>query len=131
MEDALRTLAVPHLLGEGLVAGGDLPHLGCDRRKVLGRKRLVVEEIVVEAVLDHRADGMTCVAGHSVWHRLREPVRAIMADQLERARVRVGDDLDCPIMLDRVGKIGETRYCRRDPPRARAARNPESWCDIP
>src|SRR5262249_48071504 len=56
-EHRARLVALPHLLGEGLVARDDLAHLRLDRRKVLRRERLVVLEVVIEAVLDHRPDG--------------------------------------------------------------------------
>ena len=56
-EHLLGLLAVPDFLGEGFVARDDLAHLLLDRGKIFRRERLVAEEVVVEAVLDHRADG--------------------------------------------------------------------------
>src|SRR5262245_61981097 len=70
-EHALGLLARPDFLGEGFVARDDLAHLLLDDRQVIERERLVAEEVVIEAVLDHRADGdlgsrPTRVPGHSV-----------------------------------------------------------------
>ena len=56
-EHALGLVARPDLLGEGFVARDDLAHLLLDRGEVFRRERLVAEEVVVEAVLDHRPDG--------------------------------------------------------------------------
>ncbi len=57
LEEASRLIAAPDLLGEGPVARDDLAHLRFDRGEVLGRERRLAIEIVVEAVVDHRADG--------------------------------------------------------------------------
>ena len=57
LEEGDGLVAVVDLAGEGGVAGDDLAHLGFDRREVLGGERGVAGEIVVEAVLDCRADG--------------------------------------------------------------------------
>ena len=43
-------------------------------------------EVVVEPVLDHRSDGHLR-AGEERLHRLGEHMRAIVADELERARI--------------------------------------------
>ena len=55
-EHALGLVARPHLFGERFVARDDLAHLLLDRRKVFRGERLVASEIVIKAVLDHRAD---------------------------------------------------------------------------
>jgi len=56
-EHAFGLLARPNLLGEGFVAGDDLAHLLLDGFEILRGERLVAEEVVVKAVLDHRTDG--------------------------------------------------------------------------
>ncbi len=61
--------------------------------KILGRERLVPGEVVVEAVLDHRADGHLR-AGKQRLHRLGQHVRGVVPDELERARIVAGDELD-------------------------------------
>ncbi len=105
-EHALGLVARPHLLGEGFVARDDLAHLLLDRLEILGRERLVAEEVVVETVLDHRADGHLG-AGPERLHRFGEHVRGVVADQLERARVLAGEEFDFRVALDRVGEIGD------------------------
>ena len=47
-----------HLFAHERQTGGDnLRHLGLDLREIIGRKRLVPVEVVVETVLDGRTDG--------------------------------------------------------------------------
>ena len=50
---------------EGLVFGDDPRHLGLDLRKILGRKRVLHLEVVIEAVVYGRAEGQL--------HALEEP----------------------------------------------------------
>ena len=102
----LRPVARPDLLGEGLVAADDLAHLLLDDREVVGRERLVAREVVVEAVLDDRAD-RHLRARPKLLHGLGEHVRGIMADELQRARVLSGNDLDAAGFLQRIGKVAQ------------------------
>ena len=74
--------------------------------KSSGRERLVAEEVVIEAVLDHRPDGHLR-AGPQRLHRFGQHMRGVVADQFERARVLAGDELDLRVLLDRVGEVGE------------------------
>ncbi len=97
---------LPDLLGEGGVARHDLAHLGFDRREVLGCERRVAREVVVESVLDHRADGHLCRRPQRL-HGLRQHVGAVVADQFQRARVGAVEELDAGIAVDRVGEIGD------------------------
>jgi hypothetical protein len=105
-EDLLRLVPRPHFFRERFVARNDLAHLLLDGVEVLGRKRLIAEEVVIEAVLDHRADG-DLGAGPQRLYRFGQHVGGVVADQLQRARVVAGDELDLGILLDRVGKVGE------------------------
>ena len=105
-EHALGLVARPDLLGEGFVARDDLAHLLLDRRKVFGRERLVAEEVVIEAVLDHRADGDLGARPERL-HGLGQHMGRVVADQLQRAGIVAGDELDPGVALDRVGEIGE------------------------
>ena len=113
-EHALGLVARPHLLGEGFVARDDLAHLLLDGVEVLRRERLVAEEVVIEAVLDHRADG-DLRARPQALHGLRQHVRGVVPDQLQRARVLAGDEFDLGVALDRVGRGPRAR--RRAPSR--------------
>ncbi len=106
LEEVLGLLPAPHLLAEGRVALDDLVHLGLDARDVVGVERLLLGEVVVEAVLDHRPDG-DLGAGPQRLHGLGHDVRAVVADQLQRLRIGAHDDPDRGILLDRVGEVGE------------------------
>ena len=117
-EYLLGLLAVPFFLGERFVARDDLAHLLLDRREVLRRERLVAEEVVIEAVLDHRPDG-DLRAGPQRLHRFGQHMRGVVADQLERARVLARDELD----LARPSRSG--RRGRRA--RHRAPSRPCAW----
>src|SRR5207248_593022 len=77
-----------------------------DDREIVRSEWLIAKEIVVEAILDHWADGHLR-AGPKRLHRLRENVRAIVTDQSERARVIAEYELDVGIALDRIGEIRE------------------------
>ena len=105
LEHALGLVARPDLLGEGFVAGDDLAHFLFDRRQVFRRERLVAEEVVVEAVLDHRADGHLG-AGPERLHRLGHHMGGVVPDQFQRARVFAREEFDLGVVLDRVGEIG-------------------------
>ena len=105
-EHALGLVARPHLLGEGFVARDDLAHLLLDGVEVLRRERLVAEEVVIEAVLDHRADG-DLRARPQALHGLRQHMGGVVPDQLQRARVLAADEFDLGVALDRVGEVRE------------------------
>jgi hypothetical protein len=83
-EDLLGPVAAPGLLGEGFVRRDDLAHLRLDGGEVLRGEGLVAGEVVVEAVLDHRAR-WSPACREELLHGLRENVRAIVPDELQRA----------------------------------------------
>ena len=99
-------LAVPHFLGEGFVARDDLAHLLLDRGKIFRRERLVAEEVVIEPVLDHRADGHLRARPQRL-HGLRQHMRGVVPDQFQRARIVAVDELDLRIGFDRIGEVGD------------------------
>ena len=82
----------------------ELRHALLDRREILGRERALVREVVVEAVLDHRADRDLRV-GKQLLHRVREQVRRRMADDVETFGVLVGDDRDVGVVVDRDSDV--------------------------
>ena len=86
-----RLLARPHLAADRLVAVDDLAHPLLDTRQILRAERLVAGEVVVEAVLDGRADG-DLGAGKQGLHRFGEHVGAVVADHLQRIVVATGDE---------------------------------------
>ena len=105
-EHLLGLLAVPDFLGEGFVARDDLAHLLFDRGKIFRRERLVAEEVVIEAVLDHRADGHLRARPQRL-HRFGQHMRGVMPDQFQRARVVAVDEFDLGVAVDRIGEVGD------------------------
>ncbi len=105
-KDALGLLARPHFLGEGFVTRDDLAHLLLDRVEVLGGERLVAEEVVVEAVLDHRADGDLGARPQRL-DGFRKHMRGVVPNELQRARVLARKKFDPSVALDRVIEVGE------------------------
>src|SRR5690606_28777440 len=71
-------LAAPDLLLERLVALDDLAHPRFDLRQIVRMERLVAEEVVIKAVLDHRPDGHLG-AREQLLHGFRQNVRGIVA----------------------------------------------------
>ena len=86
-EELLGLLAAPDLLRERRVLGDDLAHLLFDLAEIVGLERLRLGEVVVEAVLDHRAD-RHLRAGPQRLHGFGHDVRGVVPDQLERFRGR-------------------------------------------
>ena len=87
------------------------------RGQIVGRERLVAEEVVVEAVLDRRAD-RHLRAGEQVLHRLGHDMRAVVADHAQAppassARIelhpRVGLDRPVQILKHAVDLDGQGR----------------------
>ena len=103
-EQLLRCRAVHHLAGERRVARDDLAHLGLDDRQIFRRERLVAGEVVIEAVLDHRADGHLR-AGVKLLHGFRHDMSGVVADQRQRLLVFPGEDADLGVGLDRLGEV--------------------------
>ncbi len=105
-EHLLGLLARPDLLGEGFVARDDLAHFLFDRGEVFRRERLVAEEVVIEAVLDHRAD-RDLRARPQRLHGFGQHVRGVVPDQLQCAGIVAGDEFDFGVALDWIGEIDD------------------------
>ena len=91
LEERDRLVARHHLALDLQVALGELRHVLFDGRKIFRRERALVGEIVVEAVLDHRADGDLRIR-EQLLHRLRQQMRRRMADDFQAFGILVGDD---------------------------------------
>ena len=105
-EELLGLLAAPELLREGRVLRDDLRHLLFDLRNVFRLERLLLGEIVEEAVLDDGAD-RHLRAGPQRLDRFGHHVRGVVPDQLQGFRVRARDELDRRVRFDGIGKIRE------------------------
>ena len=88
------------------VALRDLGHALLDGGEIFGRERPLVREVVVEAVLDHRADRHLRL-GKKLFYRMRQKMRRRMTNDLETVGVLVRDDRNARIRRDRIGGIDE------------------------
>ncbi|MND23535.1 hypothetical protein D3C80_139400 [compost metagenome] len=102
-EDFLGLFARPDFAGKRLVALNDFLHALFDLRQIFGREGLVLGEVVIEAVLDDRAD-RHLRAGPKLLHGLGHDVGGIVADEFQRTLVFTRDDLDLAIG-DGIGQI--------------------------
>ena len=88
-----RLVAVPDLPADRLVALDDLAHLGFDLLEVVEAEGLVAGEVVIEAVLDGRANGHLG-AGEQLLHRLGQHVGGVVADGLQHLGILPREDLE-------------------------------------
>ena len=91
--------AVHDLADERIVPLRDLDHLLLDRLEVLGREGARHLEVVVEAVLDRRAEPDPR-AREELAHRRRQDVRRAVPEHLEGGRVAVGEHRERGVLLD-------------------------------
>ena len=92
-------VAAPDLAGDLLVAVDDLAHALLDGGEIVRREGRVAGEVVIEAVLDRRAEG-DLGAGIELLHRLGQHMGAVVAQQLEGVGMGARDDLDPGVLLD-------------------------------
>ena len=92
LPEGLDGLVARHQLALDLEVGlGEFVHLRFELREVFRRERPAEREVVVEAVLDHRADRDLRVRVDGL-HRLREQMCRRVAEDLEPFGVLAGDD---------------------------------------
>ncbi len=105
--ERLDRLVARHELALDLEVGlGELVHLRFELRQVFRRERPAEGEVVIEAVLDHGADGDLRFGVHGL-HGLREQVRRGVTDDFEPVRVLAGDDRNLRIPVEDVRGIHE------------------------
>ena len=117
--DDLGLVVLAHVLEElhGLVARhhapadlqvrrGDFLHLRFELLEVFGREGTLEREVVVEAVLDDRADGDLRLRVDGL-HRLGQQVRGGVADDLERRRILLRDDGQLRVFVDDEGRVDQ------------------------
>ena len=88
----------------GQVALGQLGHLLFDGFQILGSETALEGEVVIETVLDHRADGHLGV-GEQFLHRLGQEVGGGVADDFQPLGVLVGDDGQVAVGFDPVRSV--------------------------
>ena len=96
-EESRRLVAVPDFAGDRLVAVHDLAHPLLKPDQVLGCERLGAREVVIEAVLDHGADGDLDIRVELL-RGLGKRMGGIMADEVETVGIGARHDLDCGIV---------------------------------
>ena len=89
-EPPARFVAIDLLANERKLLGDDLPHLGLERLEIFRSERLIDLEIVVEAVLDGRAEADLRVRTEPA-HRRGQDVRARMTQHASDSRVPLGE----------------------------------------
>ncbi|CAM5197645.1 hypothetical protein CDEN61S_00385 [Castellaniella denitrificans] len=99
---------VPFLARHGFVAARQFGHLLFDGFQVFRREGPLVREIVVETVVDDRADGDLGV-GKQGLDRVGQQVRRGVPDQVQAFGVLVGDDAQGRIPVDHVAGIHQAR----------------------
>jgi len=99
-------VARQHRAHDLLVLLRELRHLGLDRREVLGRERALVGEVVIEAVLDDRADRDLRV-GEQLLDRIGQQVGRRMADHLQPVGILVRDDRQRRVLVDQEAGVDE------------------------
>ena len=104
-----RAGAIPDLGLDRIAGGDDLAHLLLDGLEIGVGERLLPVEIVVPAVVDHRADGDFYVRPQLL-HRAGHDMGAVMADQLQHLgfvlAVRLhGQDRKLRVRLDGLGEV--------------------------
>ena len=104
LEIGHRLVARQHLARHRQVFLGQFRHALFDGRQVFRRKRARIGKVVIETVLDHRADGHLRL-GKQLFHRIGQQVRGGMADQIHAVRILVGDDGQLGIGGDQVRGI--------------------------
>ncbi len=133
LEERLRGVAIDDLAGEGPVARDDLRHLRLDPREIVGRERLLAREVVIEAVVDHRADG-DLRAGIKLLHRFRHHMRRVVADERERVFVLARQEFDGGVRPDGGRKIraafrrGSSPLCAWQAKARSTWRHRARWC---
>ena len=100
---------------------GKLLHLCLDCGQVVRGKRPLKGEIIIEPVFNHGADGDLCFREQFL-HRLRQQVRAGMAQYLQAFIVARGNDAQARIGVDQLSGVYQPAVCFAGQGRPRKAR---------
>jgi len=106
LEERDRIVAAHHRAHHRQAFADDLHHLGLDLGQIVGRERRFAREVVIEAVLDDRTDRHLGVREESL-RRLREQMRGRMAQNFQRIRMFLGNDLERGVGGDRETQVDE------------------------
>jgi hypothetical protein len=109
------------LADEGQVAGRDLAHPLFDGGQILGNEGPLHDEVVVEAVVEGRADA-ALRPREQLEDRRRQEVRGAVAIEVQRFRIPLGDDADPGVGFERPRQIGQPIVDHHGQRRLRQAR---------
>ncbi len=115
-------VAIPDLALDFDIAFRNFRHALLDRGKILGRERTFIGKIVVEPVLDHRADGDLGVRVEFL-HGVGEQVGGRVAQDIDAVRVLVGHHGKVGVMIDDKRRIDQLAI---DPSGQCGARQPRT-----
>ena len=104
LEDLDDLRARGHLLDHVVVLGDQLAHALLDRGHVVRGERALGPDVVVEAVLDDRADHHLRVRVQLL-DRMADQVRGRVADDVHALRILGGKDLQACVVVDQVAGI--------------------------
>ncbi len=106
---------------ERVVAPHDLAHALLDLLELFGREGAVDLEVVVEAVLDGRPEPDARLRAHLA-HGRGQDVRGGVAQQIQRLRALLGDDLEPDVVLERAAHVHDLPVRARSQRGARESR---------
>ncbi|MDT4823292.1 hypothetical protein FQZ97_565130 [compost metagenome] len=117
LEEFDGVVARPLLARDGFVLLGQFGHFLFDGGQVFGRERALVREVVVEAVIDHRADGYLGVR-KQLLDGIGQQVGRRVADQVQAVGVLGGHDRQTRIAFDAEAGVDQPgfRAFKRDAP---------------
>src|SRR5690606_13386501 len=121
-EEGDRLVAVPNFALDRLVARHDFFHARLDALDILRSEGLLAREVVVEPILDGRADrdlGLRI----ELLHGLRHDVRGVMSKQLQSIGRFAGNDLYARVAIDGRGEVTQDAI---DPYGDRVLREPRA-----
>ena len=99
-------VAVPHFTRHRDITLGEFAHALFDGGQVFRRKRTREREIVVEAVVDRRANGHLCF-GEEFLDGVGQQVGRGVADDLDAIGIALGDDRQIAVLLDAIAGINQ------------------------
>ena len=106
VEQGDRIIPGHHRPGDGQVGLGNLLHALLDLFQVLWRKRTVIGEVIIKAVVNHRAD-RDLGRGKELLNSLGHEVRAGMAQHFQAIVIPGRDDRQFGIPVNGVGRVYE------------------------
>ncbi|MNS68801.1 hypothetical protein D3C72_1020910 [compost metagenome] len=106
LEQRHRLVAVPHFARDFLVLAGELRHLLLDGNEVFGREGALVGEVVVETVVDDRADRHLRL-GIQLLDGVGQQVSRRVADHVDAIGILVRHDGERGVTVDPVARIDE------------------------